>query len=298
MNPRQGLAEEMVHEDDFADLVIEDAHDWTISKESLRFGLPAAEGIEPPAAGDRVRFWPAPTWGTRIRGAALRGVVVFYRTPEEQDEMERGELAELQEREQAEFEEEKDDLDRRFDALPEPFRRRIEHRRERNPDFRWKHESYELFCCEEAIKIAAVAREAEESAAWLREWWQSPAAAQAAAIPNLDPQHSGNTFSVAAHLALAWLRDDDAVVRSPGAQAGLYGLVAYGDATAGELLEIHQGTLEPGDHVVRTDPDRPGVGVVRSEDGEENVGVEWFPTRGIFPVPRAELRKAMPEEAR
>lgn len=49
----------------------------------------------------------------------------------------------------------KNSLDKKYGKLPEIFQKRIDKLRTNNHDFRWKYESYEMFCCEQAVIIAA-----------------------------------------------------------------------------------------------------------------------------------------------
>lgn len=55
----------------------------------------------------------------------------------------------------AKFEEKMNSLDKKYGKLPEIFQKRIDKLRTNNHDFRWKYESYEMFCCEQAVIIAA-----------------------------------------------------------------------------------------------------------------------------------------------
>lgn len=47
-------------------------------------------------------------------------------------------------------------MDVDYENLPDAFKKRIDRFRANNPDFRFEFESYELFCCMEAVKIAEI----------------------------------------------------------------------------------------------------------------------------------------------
>ena len=73
-----------------------------------------------------------------------------FRTPEEVRRFAEQMLAQKR----REFAAEKDQLDRSYEALPREFQRRFDRLRRNNPEFRWRHESYEMMVSEEAIRLA------------------------------------------------------------------------------------------------------------------------------------------------
>lgn len=248
--PRCGVPEDTVGEgEQYQDLIVEEAKGsvedggWTISTTtSTGFGMPAAEGIDPPVKDDRVRLWTYN--GSYILGMALRGTVVFYRTREEHRAKLDKQTEERRAEEKAVYEEEgKEKLEARIAALPIDFQRRIEKYLMVNPDWGWEHGSYEVFCCEQAALLGERAKavvaegdteDAEEYWAdkvkegkempptpelrWLT-WWSALASAEfdyddallarrKTLMPGFSDEHSGNTYDFAYKLALIWLRSE------------------------------------------------------------------------------------------
>lgn len=143
--------------------------------------------------------------GFTVRGLVIGGQEVFYRTEEEQQKKDR-QVAEAAERKlREEFERNRADMDRRYNALPEVFRRRIDKFRANNPDFRWKNETYELFCCEQAIAFADALKTPEAVEVWAR---LNDTKEQRRQVPALSHDHSGNTFRFAVRLAHLYLTDE------------------------------------------------------------------------------------------
>lgn len=122
-----------------------------------------------------------------------------------------------------EFEVARPKLDAQFAALPLAFQQRIERfRRDGGPDWRWQFESYEMFVCAEAVKIAEhCAREHIT----LRQFAALPYDEQKAA--GISDGHSGTTFGAAVHLARLW-PNPDALIDAHGAIAVLVGCEVFG----------------------------------------------------------------------
>jgi hypothetical protein len=95
-----------------------------------------------------------------IRGIDLNGRALFYRTDIELENEHQKLVAQLERDRKERFEKAKDTLDAQYDALPDVFKQRIDKFRNANPDFRWEYESYEMFCCTEAVAFAEAARQA------------------------------------------------------------------------------------------------------------------------------------------
>jgi len=174
-----------------------------------------------------VHLWGA--FGYPVRGIAVAGKVLWYRTEAEQGEENRR-LAEKMKQERRErFERDKADLDRQYAALPEVFRRRIDRFRENNPDFRWEYEAYELFCCAEAVKIAhtAIREYVTTPGEWIQRFYKMPYEEQVL-IAGIEDGHSGNTFGMACALARLFCEHREGVARAHGALAPLVGSKAYG----------------------------------------------------------------------
>lgn len=199
-----------------------------------------AHGIVP-AVGDTVRMYGGS--GRPVRGLFVNGRRIYYRTEEQQDELAARQLAEEDSKRRRKFEEAgRAVLDAKYAALPPIFQARIDRFRQNNPEFRWLYEEYEMFCCEEAVKLAQHLGSVEamerycalassetfgaNQAQWHAEWQEQKAIDRAA---GLSDGHSGNTHGAAAMLALLYLRQPGDVARMHGALAPLVGSEEYGD---------------------------------------------------------------------
>jgi hypothetical protein len=168
--------------------------------------------------------------GYVVRGLFLDGHRVFYRTEAEQAEEDRRQAEDRDKERRYDFEKNRADLDRRFAALPEVFRRRIARFRAGCPSFRWEYEPYELFVCEQAVEIA---KELDGGDPHVNrgafEMFRSMTfEEQKARVPALSDDHSGNTFGCACALALAYLTNPESVAVMHGAMVPLVGCEAYG----------------------------------------------------------------------
>lgn len=184
------------------------------------FSLPVTPRVEP-QEGDEVRIYDDPDVG--VRGADVNGENLYYWSKaEKQNYLDR--QKEEQRREKIrEFEENRDEMNATYEALPEPFRRRIDRFRRNNPEFRWKYEDYELFVCSEAVKMAEALGTAEAV-----EEFRTLSPKEQKELVNYSPMHSGNTFGMATILAYLYLSDPEDVVQAHGALAPLVGSEEYG----------------------------------------------------------------------
>lgn len=161
--------------------------------------------------------------GYSVRGLFLDGKCVYYRTPEEEAKRHRQWVAEEEAKDRAEFEKQRESIDARYDALPECFRKRIDKFCDNNPEFRWKYESYELFVCEEAVKIAKALKTDKAIADWKK---GNPFSDSRVDISH---DHSGNTFGFAVLLAHFFVRgEEEKIIGWHGALAPLVGSKEYG----------------------------------------------------------------------
>jgi hypothetical protein len=113
----------------------------------------APHGIVP-QVGDEVRFYGRGI-GSVVRGIRIGHRVVFYRTEQQQRDHDHALVAIDQAKQLHEFETSgRARLDADYATLPDVFKRRIDKFRANNPEFRWKYEGYEMFCCTEAVKLA------------------------------------------------------------------------------------------------------------------------------------------------
>lgn len=163
--------------------------------------------------------------GHTIRGLVVNGRVIYYRTEEEEAERVNLLLEEEDNKKKHQFETEgKAKLDAAYTKLPKEFKERLDLFRKNNLDFRWKYESYEMFVCEEAVKIVTSLNNASN----VREFKELSNEKQLAWVPSLSDGHSGNTLDAACFLALLYIEHPELVSRSHGALCPLVGCKGYG----------------------------------------------------------------------
>jgi hypothetical protein len=178
-----------------------------------------------PRIGDVARFYGRGV-GFVVRGLVIRGRTIFYRTEAEQRAKDDAEIAERKAQRIAEFEATgRAALDAKYAALPPIFQTRIDKFRRNSPSFRVDYEPYEMFCCEEAVKLAAaLGTEAE-----VRHFGALSFDEQKTLVPDLAyAEHSGNTFGVTLRLAHLYLAKPEGVEQLHGALAPLVGSEEYG----------------------------------------------------------------------
>ena len=192
-------------------------------------GLSKEHGVEP-RVGDSIRLYGR-GFGYTVRGIVINGRVAYYRTADEERERHAREVAESQRKKREQFEAEIAKHDAAYDALPPIFRRRVDRFRASGPDWRWEYEPYEVFCCQEAVKIANAFRGHEHSDSAgeaLDAFAKAGYEEQRKTVPDLSDQHSGNTFGASVRLAYWWLAEPENVVREHGVLSVLVGCEAYG----------------------------------------------------------------------
>lgn len=202
---------------------IEERDGWydISTDQSTCFGLKKKYGVVP-KKGDKITLY---TRGfSFIRGMDLNGTQIFYKTDDELEQDRLKELAEIQLKEEAEFEENREQMDKDYAALPEVFRQRIDIFRNANEDFRKKFEKYELFCCRQAVAIAKRLKDPEKIEEWRDLEWDE----RVKQVPELEDGHSGNTFGTAVGLAFWYLKDPTQVPNLHGALTPLVGCKEYG----------------------------------------------------------------------
>lgn len=164
---------------------------------------------------------------SHIRGMDINGIKIFYKTDEELEAHRVKELAKIEQRQRDEFEKSKPKLDAQYESLPNCFKQRIDKFRTNNPEFRIKYESYEMFCCLEAIKIANGCKTVNK----IREFHKNSFTAEMKAlVPDLDGGHSGNTFGMACQLAVIYLESPKHLRQVHGAISPLVGSAEHGDS--------------------------------------------------------------------
>lgn len=171
-------------------------------------------------------------FGYSVRGLFLDGKCVYYRTPDEEVEQHRQWVAEKEAKDRAEFEEHRESIDVRYDTLPKCFRKRIDKFRDNNPEFRWKYEDYELFVCEEAIKIAKALKTDKA----IVDWKEGNPFSDSRV--DISRDHSGNTFGFAVLLARLFAQgEEEKIIGAHGALAPLVGSKEYGCIWDGALTK-------------------------------------------------------------
>jgi len=219
------------------------------TEEGTGFGIPKEKLDEwrertgkEPKAGMAIRLYPGGL-GSRIHGVDLDGDEVYWETPAERVADRAEWLADYDRRQREEFAEEKEQLDRDYESLPDPLKKRIDRYRAEDEGFRITSEGYELFACVEAAKFAARAREAvadhrhddrvdefwsrtdrgedkvwsgdrpeEPEVAWLIWAWALNSELfdydyeEERRVLDHSPEHSGNTFGGAMMLAIGLIQ--------------------------------------------------------------------------------------------
>jgi len=218
---------------------------WLLGMDGMCFFCPPESPVEP-KPGMAARLYGR-GFGFPVRGLVLDGTEVFYQTVAQHEAKMKREAEERDREKRYDFEKNRAAFDRRYRALPEVFQRRLDKFRGNNPDFRWQFESYEMFCCEQAVLIANAALvlagaewakraggiKCKDAKAWAGEWVRKfndmPIDEQKAAVPEVAyGDHSGNTFGCACRLAFLYLTQPEGVVQLHGALAPLVGSEEYG----------------------------------------------------------------------
>lgn len=248
-NPKKALElATWMSKEEFEDVVIKEVNDHSfIREDGWSFGIQEGWGITP-KPGDIARFYGRGI-GSVVRGLDVNGAECFYRDEEQQAEEHAKWVRQYEEEQKAKFEEGRESLDEKYRKLPEIFQKRIDKFRKNNPDFRWKYESYEMFCCEQAVIIAAAIGkrlfdeagaknmpfdEAKESIissapSAFQEFYDMSWEKQKELVPDLADGHSGNTFGCSVMLARLYVSDQlDYIVKFYGALAPLVGSEEYG----------------------------------------------------------------------
>lgn len=182
-------------------------------------GCPRIDGKPEPKEGDTIRVYGQ--LGRPFYGIDLNGVEVFWRTPWERFARRVEMLAGFDREHRERFEQNRDAMDRRYDALPAVLKARIDRFRSERADFRIDSEAYEMAAVGDAPKIARAlaGREGwkldddlrapgvpkERIEAVIQSFMDENYERQKELVPDLDEGHSGNTFGGAVRLAYALL---------------------------------------------------------------------------------------------
>ena len=204
---------------------VTESEDWySISQNGMGCGLKKEYGVKPKVGDKLTVHTKGGSFGT-IRGMDLNGSKIFWKTDEDL-EAERVEwLRNNEERKQQKYKDNVSEMDKQYNALPKCFQERIDKFRANNDRFRIDYESYELFCCDQAILIANACKTKEEVQVFKDKDWDK----QLKQVKGLSDGHSGNTFGVACILAYWYLEQPENVVKMHGALSPLVGSEEYGD---------------------------------------------------------------------
>jgi hypothetical protein len=205
-----------------------DGEYWTLSLESSWcFGgitekMRVAAGAPIPKKG-----MPYCQYGRRghtVRGFALDGVVVYYRTIQQQKDKDYAETRAAEAKREAELAEQRPTRDARRAALPAYMRQRLDQFESNNINWRRDYEPYELFICEQAVVFAKTLKTDEAILAFN----EAPYDAQREMVPGMDDGHSGNTFGCAVRLARWLINKPENVAREHGGMCMLVGCKDFG----------------------------------------------------------------------
>lgn len=204
---------------------VRESEDWyEISQDSMCCGLKKSYGVVPKVGDKLTVHTKGGAFGT-IRGMDLNGNKIFWKTDEELESDRVEWLRKNEEDKQQRFKDGVAEMDKQYDSLPKCFQERIDKFRSNNERFRIDFESYELFCCEQAVLIANACKTVEAIEAFKKMQWEQ----QLKKVPGLSDGHSGNTFGCACYLAYWYLSNPENVQRVNGALSPLVGSVEYGD---------------------------------------------------------------------
>lgn len=188
------------------------------------FALEAKYGVEP-KVGDIVELYSDTGPWRPIEGVKINDAIVFQNSDEQIEANHQEWIKKNAEEKKQKFEQHKAELDKTYESLPPEFRARIDRFRAKREGFRVSHEAYEMFCCEDAVKMANTLKTVEK----LREYRDAKNEDQKKMVPDVDyVNHSGNTFGAACLLADLYLKAPKMVKYFHGSLATLTGCEEYG----------------------------------------------------------------------
>lgn len=208
--------------------VRDDDNGWILTDAShLSIFCPSDKCSVPPKAGETVHLY-GKGLGYEVRGIVVEGRVYRYKTEEQAKVDHEAWCEERRKKAEAKLEATRAERDAKIAALPKLFRDRIERFQRTTPDWRRDHEEYEIFCCEEAVKIVQHVLEQHVSTSIVLDRFREDAELQKAVLGKSLEQHSGNTFGAACNLASLFLNSPENVVKQHGALCPLVGCKDYG----------------------------------------------------------------------
>lgn len=174
--------------------------------------------------GDVIRLY-GKGMGYSIRGIAVEGKgVLRYMTPAEEQAENARRSAEYTAKKEQELADSLIERNARIKAMPPEFQQRIARFVRVRPNWRRDHESYELFCCEQAIALANFCITDDTLQSFNNLKWEE----QRVFWPGLSDAHSGNSFGASVMLAHVYLTEPQLIPHAHGALHFLTGCEEYG----------------------------------------------------------------------
>jgi hypothetical protein len=210
---------------------VEDLKDnWDIGTNIGNLLVPKCNTKFVPEAGMITNFY-GKGLGHTIRGVTIpaHNIIFYYRTPEEEEQRFKEEQKECDKEREKAYKKNKAKYEKSYKALPKVFQDRIDKFRKNNPTFNRDFLSYQLFCDEEAIKIASKLKTVEQINNFIQMSWDAQRK-----IVDVDPGHSGNSFGYTICNAKLWLTNPEQIINYHGALSKLVGCEAYGCHKKGE----------------------------------------------------------------
>jgi len=221
------LLEIMAEDDDYEvrDLTEVSIGDDTVTLNWESMGFCYDRKLAPdftPTAGMQTGVWGS--IGRPVRGLAIDGRIIYYRTEEQEKEKHRQWCEENERKDQESYTAAKESNDNKIAKLPPIFQERIRQFREFNPEWGHKFEGYELFVCEQAVMMADKLKTSEAIKDFHKASWEE----QKEQVPEISCDHSGNTFGSSCSLASVFLSQPEQIPNMHGALCPLVGCNDYG----------------------------------------------------------------------
>lgn len=203
--------DEMVADDDYAVVTVEKvgerrAEGWTTISwdHGTTTGFQIPDGVEV-KVGDTLWLYGGSGLGQSCHGWALNGKLIKWETPWERFSKRIKWLAQYDRDKRERFAEERAELDRKYEVLPDPLKARIDRFRAESESFRVDSEGYEMMAVWDAPKIQKALQPEVDAGGKPEDVVEAFRALsyeeQKAKVPDLDEGHSGNTFGGAVMLA-------------------------------------------------------------------------------------------------
>ena len=186
--------------------VSESENYFEISHGGMCCGLKKSYEVTPKVGDKLTVHTKGGVFGT-IRGMDLNGTPIFWKTDEDLEKERQEWLDKNEADKQQKFKENVSEMDKQYNSLPKCFQERIDKFRANNDRFRIDYESYELFCCEQAVFIAESCKTPDKVKEFKEMKWEE----KLKTVPKLSDGHSGNTFGCAVSLAYWYLSNPDNV---------------------------------------------------------------------------------------